>query len=242
MTNKIYSKISLIYDHLMKDINYSDWADYLFDIQKQYGNGGKDALEIAAGTCKLSAFMIKYFPNLFISDLSLQMLLINQFASNRFCCDMTSLPIKKHFDFIYSAFDSINYLLNKNMLKKYFLEADRILKPDGILTFDASLELNSLRNIHALNRFGNVNGFRYIQKCQYNNQTKLHINYFEFSENGSNIYKEKHVQKVFPLETYFEIIDKTNMFVVECFDSFSFLDANQESERVQFIIKKKKNA
>jgi hypothetical protein len=242
MTDKIYSKTALIYDHLMNNINYSDWADYLSDIYKYYGNGGNYALELASGTCRLSSFMQKYFPNLFISDLSIEMLSYYKFPSNRFCCDMTSIPLKQKFDFIYSSFDSVNYLITKSKLKKHFHEIEKILQTNGIYTFDVSLEPNSINNVASLNRFGKFNKISYTQISSYDIKRKTHTNYFEISEDVKNIYKEKHVQKIFPLETYFEIIDKTNMFVVECFDSFSFQDANSESERVQFIIKKKKNA
>ena len=49
---------------------------------------------------------------------------------------------------------------------------------------------------------------------------------------------EVHKQKIYPLEKYFELVEDCGLYVVDCFESFSFEDAHDNSERVQFILKK----
>ncbi|GAB4133187.1 MAG: hypothetical protein Fur0015_06460 [Ignavibacteriales bacterium] len=239
MKDNIYSKVSLIYDYLMQNIDYSNWAEYLIDIFNKYGNSGEKILELASGTGKLSSFLIKRFSKLIATDISFDMICRIDYTKNKVCCDMISIPFNCKFDFIYSTFDSINYLTSKKQLHRFFNEVSSLLESDGIFTFDASLELNSLRNVKNLNRFGKVGNISFSQLSFYNKNTRTHSNYFVFTEDGKIISEEKHKQKIYPLDTYFEIIDKCNMFVVECFDSFSFADANANSERAQFIIKKK---
>ena len=56
-------------------------------------------------------------------------------------------------------------------------------------------------------------------------------------ENGE-IIEEVHTQKIFNFELYFELAANSGLYVVDCFDSFTFEDASGESERIQFIMKK----
>lgn len=241
MVDKNYSHVATIYDYLMRDINYSDWAEYLNTLFENYGNCGYKILEIACGTGKLANSMKKYFSNIFISDLSINMLEFSN-AKNKVCCDMRYLPFQNHFDFIYSTFDSVNYLLTTEDLQKHFLEIEKILSEDGIYTFDVSLEPNSINNIEQLNRIKTFENYSFQQISSFDRTKKLHTNKFLFFKDGSQIAEEIHLQSIYNLDIYFDIIDKTNMFVVECFDSFSFKDVSLNSERAQFIIKKIKNA
>ena len=37
---------------------------------------------------------------------------------------------------------------------------------------------------------------------------------------------------------YFDLIEQSKLYVVECFDAFTFDDAKANSKRVQFVVKK----
>lgn len=235
-----YSYVSKIYNDLMRDVNYEAWAEYLTNIYNKYGNEGTNFLEIAGGNGLLSSILKSRFSKLILTDKSYHMLQESDY-NMKVCCDMKAIPFKSKFDFIFSTFDSINYLLSKKDLLIHFNEIYKILADDGIYTFDVSLEANSLNNIQYLNRSGKSGNYSFKQISNFNKKTRIHSNKFEFYENNEIILQEIHLQKVYSLSTFFEIINKSKMFAVECFDSFSFKDANSKSERAQFIIKKIKH-
>ena len=158
--------------------------------------------------------------------------------SKRVCADMTMLPFKSKFDFIYSTFDSINYLTSKEELQKYFNEISEIMSDDGVFTFDASLENNSIKNVKRLNRKGKIDRLLYKQISKYDFDKKVHKNRFKVKLENGEIIEEVHTQKIYDFELYFEIAENSGLYVVDCFDSFTFEDANSESERIQFIMKK----
>lgn len=56
--------------------------------------------------------------------------------------------------------------------------------------------------------------------------------------NGETI-TEIHKQKIYDFYYYFEVIESCNLYVMECFNSFTYKDADENSERVQFIVKRK---
>src|SRR3989304_4863879 len=126
--NKNYQSLTLIYSHLMRNIRYDYWADYIYDISSKYVNRKAKALELGAGNGRLAFFMKKYFKDLVISDLSHFMLADSKNNKlKRVCCDMVSLPFNITFDLIYSAFDSVNYLLTTKRMTKLFSEIKNYL-------------------------------------------------------------------------------------------------------------------
>ena len=235
---KPYTFVSQIYEHLMRQINYKDWADYIWDIQDLYNLNPVNVLELAGGTCYIANNLFNNVENYIVSDNSIDMLIVdkNKFI-DKVCCDMAALPFKCKFDFIFSTFDSVNYLLNEESLIKLFNEVSQVISDNGIFTFDVSLEKNSYKNLKRLNRKGKFNDIRYIQKSRFDADTKIHVNEFKIFLDDKEII-EIHTQKIYPFEKFFELVEHCGLFVIDCFESFTFDDAGFDSERVQFVVKK----
>jgi SAM-dependent methyltransferase len=243
MPVKNYSALALIYPHMMRSINYDEWADYIYSISKDLKKKKISALELASGTSVLAAKLQKKIQFVISSDLSLSMLQTCPDSNvKRVCCDMTMLPFKTKFDFVFSAFDSINYLNTKEKYFNLFKNVDNCLSDQGIFTFDVALENNSLKLQKYLNRKGRVQGIRYIQKSFYSVEKRIHYNHFEIALADGKKVEEMHKQKIFRFEDYFDFIDNSNFYVYNCFNAFTSDNADAESARVQFILKKKKYA
>ncbi|MCU7495576.1 MAG: class I SAM-dependent methyltransferase [Ignavibacteria bacterium] len=238
---KPYRLIAEIYSHLMRFISYEEWAEYYYLLTKDYLTSEASVLELAGGNCRLSLRLKKYYENTITSDLSFEML--KQSEENgleRVCCNMLSLPFKKEFDLIVSAFDSVNYLLTRKSVNQLFREAYQCLRPGGIFSFDVSLERNSIKNIRYLNRKGTYKGIRYIQKSNYDKDRRIHTNIFDITLANGSVFTEIHKQKIFPLEVYFELLSRNGFLIKECFSAFSFEDADMNAERAQFVALKLK--
>lgn len=235
----IYSSLPLIYDHLMRRIRYDYWADYIFHLTSKYVSKKAAVLELAAGNCMLAKFLIKKYPDLIVSDLSSEMLVSADNGSlNKVCCDMFAIPFKKKFDLIYMTFDSINYILSKRKILLFLNRVKESLTTDGIMTFDASLEKNSISHVSQPVRKARFNGYNYVHKSIYDRKTRIHKNIFEIVQPDGKVLKEVHKQKILDFNEYFNLIEKAKLYVVECFDAFSFNNGNASSKRVQFIVKK----
>ncbi len=234
-----YSALAKIYGHLMRSIDYNDWAKYLLEIAAELGTENCKVLELAAGTGELARLLSNKFTDYVAIDSSYEMLSIASAPVKLVCCDMTSLPFKSKFNFIFSTFDSINYLIEKEKLRMLFAEVERCLEASGIFTFDVSLELNSIKNAKYLNRRGKYKKIKYIQKSYYDIIERIHYNNFEITMEDGTKYYEEHRQKICSIEEYLELIDTTGLYVVNCFDAFTFNDVKKDSERAQFILKKK---
>ena len=223
----------------MHKLSYHEWSKYISEIKSYYKNDADIFLEIACGTGKLNHYLKNIFKDVVMLDISKSMLSKVDSSCKRVCADMTRLPFKDGFDYIYSTFDSINYITDEEEIQKYFGEVRNILSDDGIFTFDASLENNSLKNAKRLNRSGKYNGIEYQQSSFYEEKLRLHRNRFRMELENGEIIEEVHTQKIYDFEFYFDASETTGLKVIDCYEAFTFEDADHDSERIQFIMKKR---
>ena len=240
--SKPYEKLAVVYDHLMNHVNYDLWTKYIYMICKDFIKKKSSVLEIACGNGKFSKRFKKYFHDIIVTDISLEMLLMNQDNSPKVCCEMINLPFKKKFDLIYSTFDSINYLTKERDLLKLFIEIKNTLKPNGVFSFDVSLEKNSELYVANHEKNGKYKNVNYGHISIFNKKSRIHRNIFEIKMEDGTIYKEIHKQKIYSFPVYFKLLNKAGLFVVKCYEAFSFKKAKENSKRVQFIVKRIPNA
>ena len=235
---KPYTYFSQVYSHLMKSVDYSYWAKYIKEIHSTLGGKNDIALELASGNCNLSKYLKNEFKLLYLTDLSVEMLKLNKTKFSTVSCNMMHLPFKNRFDFIFSAFDSINYLSEESHMLHFANEIQSTLSDNGYFIFDVSLKRNSLKYVKDLNRKGKYKGIEYKQVSEFDHDNNLHINSVEIKLNNGKVYKEVHKQRIYDFYYYFEVLESAGMFVAECFDAFTFNDASPDSERIQFIVKR----
>lgn len=241
MPSKNYSIIAQIYSHLMRSIDYKMWAKYIYDISRILKKKNISVLELACGAGNIAKHLSKKIEDYTLCDLSLNMLNSIEGCSNRkINCDIKALPFKSKYDFIFSTFDSVNYLLTKKTFIEMLKNVENCLKDDGIYTFDVSLVNNSINNHKYLNRKGEYQGIMYEQKSRYNQLKQIHSNSFKITDREGKKYFETHRQRIYPFDEYFDMIAKTDLYVFGCYDSFSFNNASSSSERAQFVLKKRK--
>lgn len=235
-----YDKLALVYNGVMKHVDFKFWADYIIDIASEYADRKSSFLELAAGTCEMASIVQKKYPDITTSDISLPMMrTVFQNNLRKVCCDMLKLPFKKKFNFVYCTFDSINYLMTEKDVLSLFNEVKFILADEGIFTFDASLEKNSLEFSDMQITEGKYKEYNFKRISSYNKKTRIHKNVFHIRSDAGLKMKEIHKQKIYSFETYINLIDKAGLMVRECYDGFTFDDGDAESERVQFVVEKK---
>lgn len=236
--HKAYSLVSEIYPNLMNEVSYKSWAKYLIRITKSYIQTDSRILELASGSCQLSKILSRDYPNIICTDLSFNMISKGN-CDLKIVCDMTKIPFNSNFGMILCTFDSVNYLLTKKKLLNLFQEVNRLLSDEGIFTFDASLEKNSYVHQKNSKSKGKIGNFSYRRKSRYDAEQRIHYNEFLITDNNGKQFVEIHKQKIFSFETYFDLLDIAGLFVVKCYEAFTLKNGSPESDRVQFIVKKK---
>lgn len=234
-----YEKVAVIYDAMMKKLDYESWSNYILEIADEYIDHNATILELGAGSCKIAGYISSRYKNYYATDISLSMLKSSgKNELEKICCEMTELPFKTKFDFIFSNFDGVNYILKQKHLVKLFNGVFSLLERDGVFTFDVSLESNSLNFVLSKSVEGRCNGYSFRRVSQYNKLSRIHSNHFYIRDESGIEFKEVHREKIYKIDTYFKLAEKAGLFVEACYDCFTFKNVNSKSERAQFILRK----
>lgn len=239
MKVKPYEKVYAIFDGLTKKLDYESWSNYILTIADVYLQKDANVLELGAGNCKLAEFISSRYRDYYATDISLSMLKSSKKKNfKQICCDMTVLPFKTKFDFIFSNFDGVNYILEQKSLARLFSEVSRLLKKEGVFTFDVSLERNSLHFVVSKSAEGRNNGYSFRRISHYNKHTRIHSNHFYIRDEFGKEFKEVHKEKIYKIETYFKLADRVGLYTEACYDCFTFKDVKENSKRAQFVMRK----
>jgi len=234
-----YLHVANIYPHLMNFVSYKWWAGYIYSITKTKDVKNPSVLELAAGNCSLAENLSKLYTDYVVTDISKSMLKHSNTKLSKVCCDMAAIPFIKKFDLIFTSFDSVNYLLSKKKLLKFFKEANNNLSEKGVLTFDVALENNSYKYQKTASKKGRTKGFVYHRTSIFLPLSKIHKNIFNITYPSGETFLEIHKQKIYPYDTFFDMAEKSGLYVVNCYKAFSYTKGKASSDRVQFIMKRK---
>ncbi|MDP2364696.1 MAG: hypothetical protein Q8M94_13125, partial [Ignavibacteria bacterium] len=87
---------------------------------------------------------------------------------------------------------------------------------------------------------GRSKGFTFQRKSIYLSKSKIHKNIFTITYPNGDVFTETHKQKIFAYNTFFDLADKSGLYVVNCYKAFSIQKGRETSDRVQLIMKRKK--
>ncbi len=137
-----YEYLSLIYDEMMSDVDYHEWASYIDGILKT--REARSVYEAACGTGKATLEFFRMGYDITASDISRGMLNAAAASARRAGCnarfvlqDMREIEVGNKADAVISVCDGPNYLDEKGF-EAFALSAYRALKDNGVLLFDIS--------------------------------------------------------------------------------------------------------
>ncbi|AZB43695.1 class I SAM-dependent methyltransferase [Bacillus sp. FJAT-42376] len=140
----IYQGFAGVYDHLMEDVPYQDWAKLLDEMIRKYGNTGRRVLDVACGTGEIAVLLQEKGYEMSGADLSEEMLaLAIQKAEEKkmsipfFQQDMREMEgHDRAYDAVMINCDSLNYLLEDKDVQQTFKAAAGMLRDEGLFLFD----------------------------------------------------------------------------------------------------------
>lgn len=140
-----YRTLSEVYDLLMEDVNYSDWADYLDGLLRENDCPGKRILDLGCGTGSITIPLAKKGYILTGVDISNEMLKKAEEKARLEQCgnilwhamDITEPDLDwESYDGIIATFDVVNHLTDEMDVQMLFQEAGMLLADNGLFIFD----------------------------------------------------------------------------------------------------------
>jgi predicted TPR repeat methyltransferase len=246
----IYKKFAYIYDKLTLDINYSKWADYIEKLFKKYGVRPELIVDLGCGTGSFCLEMAKRNYNMIGIDISTEMLscaiskrdllgvekekvlFLNQ--------DISKFELYGTVDVIVSLLDSINYIVNKESLKRMSYLVKNYLNPNGLFIFDVN-SIYKFEKILDNNFFYNIDDeITYFWKNTYNKKTKLckfNLTFFIKRNEYYERFDETHFERAYSAEELIETIQESGLELMDIYGNLNVDMPSPKCERLFFVWK-----
>ncbi|MCF8010055.1 MAG: class I SAM-dependent methyltransferase [Clostridiales bacterium] len=243
-----YNKLAYVYDYLVQGVDFEEWIEYIEKIILNKGANVKNIADIACGTGNtIIPFASRGYKTAGV-DLSLQMLTRARektknkgLSINFYQQDMTELNLPEFYDLITCFHDGVNYLINLNDLKKFFLRVYYHLSKNGMFIFD-------LNTVSWLSKTSNDTSYldepdlTIIWDTSYNHGNNTwHINMLGFlkEENHYIKFKESHMERAYSNLEIKTALNESGLQLLNVFDAFTFSSPELNSIRHFYIAVKK---
>ena len=244
-----YVNFALLYDVLMDDFDYVAWSGYIQGILNGNGIEQGRILEMACGTGSLTKELLDLGYRVDGFDLSEEMLAIahNKLSKNKnlrlFNMDMTEFKMDRKYQAIIAACDSVNYILSEYSLKETFRRVYDHLEEGGLFIFDINSEYK-LREVLGNNIFlEDRDEIFYTWENKFVEKTNICEFYLTFfhSNDGDNYqrFDEVHRERAYSTDTVKNLLMDVGFVEIENYEAFGFEDVKEDSERINFVAKKK---
>ena len=240
-----YTSFASVYDLFMDNVPYEEWGKYLVSLFKEYGIEDGLLLDLGCGTGKLARIMQKSGYDMIGLDNSYEMLDIAKEKSDESILylmqDMREFELYGTVRGIYSACDSLNYILEEEDLKEVFALANNYLDPGGIFVFDINTPYKYYEllaeNTFAENREeGSFIWENYFDEEDEINEYDLTL-YIKDGENHFQRFQEVHYQKCYDLPTIKQLLEEAGLEFVAAYDAYTKNPVTDECEKILIIAK-----
>ncbi|MCR2032721.1 class I SAM-dependent DNA methyltransferase [Anaerofustis stercorihominis] len=236
--NNSYDKFSEYYDIYTSFVDYELWSKYIYALaDKDLTN--KNILDLGCGSGEMLLSIDEMTnANLYGVDISEEMLSIadqNAFFKNKklnlIKCDMSKFICDIKFDLIYSACDSMNYLLNEEEFIDTLNNAYEILNENSIFTFD----IINKDHIETNDDFSYENIYFVIKRKKEENYLYTDIKIYEDKKEAENI---SHKQRLYSIDEIKKMYNKTKFDDILFYDFLTAKGIEKTSDKIQIILKK----
>ena len=247
-----FARLAPHYDALMANVPYNFWADYITDLSHLAGRPirpGRRLLDLATGTGSLALMFAARGCYVTGLDRSEPMLVearrkaAAQHLSVEFICrDLSDFQLPGVFDHAACVYDSLNYILEPNLLKRAFANIRAALTAGGLLVFD----VNTVRALEA-ELFTQANldpgPVRYRWTSRYHPATRVSrvSMMFEITATGEK-FTVVHHQRAYTDAELRALLESTGFAEISAYDAYTTQPPDPDSDRVFYLARVPLNA
>jgi SAM-dependent methyltransferase len=242
-----YTVLASYYSEVMLHVNYIEWAFYIKRVVKRHKKEVKTVTDLACGTGNLAYQLARQGFEVTGVDGCENMIeearereIPGNWSISFHIGDLTQkLPVDNQ-DLVLCLYDSVNYLMEIERLRAFMNSVKEALAPGGILIFDCSTEMNSIRHFDGYEDSELVDGALIFRHAYYDNKERIQNNIFEIYPNDERVmYYEHHKQRVYSIETLSRVLEQSGYELIKMYDKYTMHPGSEESDRVHFVARLK---
>lgn len=240
----MYQDFAYVYDKLMADVPYDDWAAFYQRAFRRFGAQPSLVLDLGCGTGTLTARLADLGYDMIGVDASGEMLSVAKQklpAALFLQQDMASFELYGTVDAIVSALDSMNYLTDEGDLQTCFSLCRNYLNPGGLFIFDMNspYKLSSLLGNHTFVEEGE--DYFYTWENEFDKESKICDFYLNiFMRRGKTYERIEEFQQERAYETHEveALLAKAGLRLLTVTGGTRFSPPGKKSERLFFVAQK----
>lgn len=238
-----YTSFAEVYDLFMDNVPYEAWSTYLGELFQEYGIKNGLLLDLGCGTGKLTRLMESKGYDMIGVDYSYDMLSIAKEHSEESILyllqDMREFELYGTVKGIYSACDSLNYILEEEELREVFSLANNYLDPEGIFVFDINTPFK-YECLLGENTFAETREEgSFIWENFYDDEEEINeydlTLYIKDEDERFQRFQEVHYQRSYSLETIKRLLEEAGMVFVAAYDAYTKNPVAEDSEKILVI-------
>ncbi|MCC6483245.1 MAG: methyltransferase domain-containing protein [Armatimonadetes bacterium] len=247
-----FGKVAAIYDDLMSGISYDLWLRYVKQLWLRHGQSPHTVLDVACGTGNMSYLLAQDGYEVVGIDSSGGMidqawakarnktLPVDQSNPAFYCQNAAAIDLDQRFDAAISLFDSLNYLLEYEDLRRCFAGVARCLSPGSTFIFDVNTR-------YALShRFFDQDNMQigcfplYKWRSQWDEQTgvcTIDMEFHALTDAGVEVFCETHRQRGYSVEELKSALLEAGFLETEFLQAFTFKAPRAKTDRLYVVAK-----
>ncbi len=240
-----YEKFASVYDIMMQDVPYEQWANYLEAIMVKYDAVPEMILDLGCGTGTMTQLLAEKGYETIGVDLSEDMLITAKEKAHKsnldilyLCQDMTCFELYGTVGCVVSVCDSLNYITEEEQLLQVFKLVNNYLEPGGLFIFDLNT-VYKFKEVLGDNTFAQAyEKCAYIWDNYYYDEEKMNeynLTIFIEENNKYSRYEELHYEKAYSIETIKSLLKSAGLKVEAIYDDNTFDEEVATSERIYFV-------
>lgn len=246
--NQQFGPLAAHYDELMHAVPYEDWADYVRVLWSFAGHSPRRVLDCACGTGNLTFELAKLGLDVVGVDLAPEMIRVAREKSYiigvpaRFeVGDLGDFDLGETFDSASCLYDSLNYIVDPDHLKRAFECIGKHLEPGGVFVFDMNSVFALKADLFTQTNRADRRPLTYEWRAHYDAQSRLCTVKMRFEQQdagGVAVFEETHVERAYELDEVRQMLRETGWDLEHEFDAYTLNRPHDKSERWFFVARK----
>lgn len=243
-----YESFARVYDELMDNVPYEEWAEFYVEILKKNGTADGLVCELGCGTGNMTQLLARAGYDMIGLDNSEEMLLIAREKSREASSeseilyllqDMREFELYGTVRACVSVCDCVNYVLEEEELVRVFRLVNNYLDPKGVFVFDFNTTYKYEHVIGDAVIAENREDCSFIWENFYDEQEQINeydLTIFVRQEDEKfEKFTETHLQRGYTLEQMKDMLLRAGLVFVEAIDMDTHKEPADTSERICMV-------
>lgn len=240
-----FEDVAPYYDHLMRTVPYARWVDYVESLLDQQGVRPRRVLDLCCGTGKVGSEMLRRGYDVVGADLSEPM--VRRCGRQSPCLpaavmDAGQLAVKAScFDLVVSLYDSLNYILEPDVLAECFRQVYAALRAPGLFIFDLNTPRALSTGLFTQSNLGSSDPLQYRWQAHWIPQRRLcRVDmWFQWRDQGQErTFEETHWQYAHQHEDVLQMLGRAGFEDIAAFHAYTHRPPTRSSDRIYYVARK----